>query len=110
MSTFLGLLAHQAGWNIILSSSYVKELPAAFAHYVTAKCALEGLVNWAAVQYPTVRHRIVRPPKLLTDQTNTTVGRQGAMNVEQVAASIVRQICQPHQPAAVQIMEHFDGP
>ena len=107
MSTFLGLLAHQAGWSIILSSSYVKELPTAFAHYVTAKCALEGLVNWAAVQYPTVRHRIVRPPKLLTDQTNTTIGRQGAMDVEQVAVSIVRQICQPHQPAAVQIMETF---
>jgi len=107
MSTFLGLLSNQAGWNIALSSSFVKELPAVFAHYVTAKCAVEGLVNWAAVHYPTVRHLIVRPPKLLTDQTNTTVGRQGAMAVEQVAASIVRQICQSHQSQALQIMETF---
>ncbi|MCC6966016.1 MAG: SDR family NAD(P)-dependent oxidoreductase [Nitrospira sp.] len=107
MSTFLGMLADQAGWNIVLSSSFVKELPAIFAHYVTAKCALEGLVNWAAAQYPTVRHRIVRPPKLLTDQTNTTMGRQGAIEVEQVAAAIVRQICQSHQSQALQIMETF---
>ncbi|MCW5797578.1 MAG: SDR family NAD(P)-dependent oxidoreductase [Nitrospira sp.] len=107
MSTFLGMLAAQAGWNIVLSSSFVRDLPPVFAHYVTAKCALEGLVNWAAVQYPTVRHRIIRPPKILTDQTNTTVGRQGAMDVEQVAASIVRQICQSHPSQPLQIMETF---
>lgn len=107
MSSFLGMLADQKGWNIVLSSSFIKELPAVFAHYVTAKCALEGLVSWAAVHYPTVRHRIVRPPKLLTDQTNTTVGRQGAMEVEQVAAAIVRQICESRQSQALQIMETF---
>lgn len=107
MSAFLGMLADQRGWNIVLSSSFVSELPAGFAHYVTAKCALEGLVTWASAQYPTVRHRIVRPPKLLTDQTNTTLGRQGAMDVEQVAAAIVREVCQPHQSPALQIMETF---
>lgn len=107
MSTFLNMLAEKAGWNIVLSSSFVRELPADFPHYVAAKSALEGLVNWAAAQQPKVRHRIVRPPKLLTDQTNTTLGRQGAMEVEQIAASIVKHLCRPDQSQALQIMETF---
>jgi NAD(P)-dependent dehydrogenase (short-subunit alcohol dehydrogenase family) len=107
MSTFLGILAERSGWNIVLSSSFVRELPADFPHYVTAKCALEGLISWAAAQCPKVRHLIVRPPKLLTDQTNTTVGRQGAMDVEQAAASIVRHLYGSKPSQGVEIMETF---
>lgn len=107
MSTFLGTLAERGGWNVVISSSFVSELPADFPHYVTAKCALEGLMNWAAVRHPKVRHLIVRPPKLLTDQTNTTVGRQGAMEVEQAAASIVGHLHRASPSPAVQIMETF---
>ncbi len=105
MATFLGTLAGQAGWNIVLSSSFVRELPVEFPHYVTAKSAIEGLVTWSAAHHPKVRHLLVRPPKLLTDQTNTTVGRQGAMDVEQVAASIVRTIYGTGQLQALQILE-----
>lgn len=108
MATCLSTLSEQEGWNIVLSSAFVTDLPADFPHYVTAKCAVEGLVRWAAVHHPKVRHLIVRPPKLLTDQTNTTMGRQGAMAVEQAAASIVRHICSAPHSHTADILETFE--
>ena len=107
MASFLDTLSERSGWNIVISSAFVKELPPEWPHYVTAKSAVEGLVHWAAAQYPKVRHVIVRPPKLLTDQTNTAMGRQGAMHVEQVAASLVGQLCHSGQSQNVQIWERF---
>lgn len=108
MASFLGTLTEQEGWSIVLSSMFVTELPAEFPQYVTTKCAVEGLVRWAALHYPKVHHLIVRPPKLLTDQTNTTLGRQGAMEVEQVAASLVRHICSAPHARTAEILETFE--
>ena len=107
MSTFLDILADQAGWNIVISSAFVKDLPADFPHYVTTKCAIEGLVHWAAAHHPKVRSLLVRPPKLLTDQTNTAGGRQGAMRVEQAAVSIVKHLCHPNSSEAIHILDRF---
>lgn len=108
MASFLGTLTEQEGWSIVLSSMFVTELPAEFPQYVTTKCAVEGLVRWAALHYPKVHHLIVRPPKLLTDQTNTTLGRQGAMEVERVAASLVRHICSAPHARTAEILETFE--
>lgn len=105
MANFLGPLAEQEGWNIAISSTFVTELPAEFPQYITTKCAVEGLIRWAALHHPKVHHLIVRPPKLLTDQTNTTMGRQGAMEVEQVAVSIVQRICSAHYSQTAEILE-----
>lgn len=107
MSSFLGALSERSGWNVVVSSAFVRDLPAEWPHYVTAKCAVEGLVHWAAAHHPKVHSLIVRPPKLLTDQTNTTFGRQGAMRVEQVAASLVRHLCHPGASHRVQVLETF---
>ena len=107
MSSFLDTLSERSGWNVVISSAFVKDLPADWPHYVTAKCAVEGLVHWASAQHPKVRSLIVRPPKLLTDQTNTTFGRQGAMRVEQVATAVVGQLCRPGFPQTVQVLDRF---
>lgn len=107
MTSFLSTLSERCGWNIVVSSAFLKTHPLEYPHYVAAKSAVEGLVHWAAAQYPTVQQVIVRPPKLLTDQTNTTVGRQGTMRVEQVAASFVRQWLQLGRSPNVQILETF---
>lgn len=107
MSGFLRTLSDRSGWNVVISSAFVRDLPAEWPHYVTAKCAVEGLAHWAAAHHPKVRSLIVRPPKLLTDQTNTTFGRQGAMRVEQVAVAIVRRLCHPGPSHSVQILETF---
>ena len=108
MASFLSALAESEGWNVVLSSAFVKEPPVEFPQYVTTKCAIEGLVRWAAVHSPKVHQLIVRPPKLFTDQTNTTMGRQGAMDVEQAAASIVRHICFASQAHTLEILEPFE--
>ena len=107
MSALLSALAPRSGWNVFISSAFVKDLPPEWPHYVTAKCAIEGLMHWAAAHYPQVHSLIVRPPKLLTDQTNTTVGRQGAMPVEQAAAAIVNRLACPEPSQGVQILEAF---
>lgn len=107
MAGFLGTLSERCGWNIVVSSAFVKNHPPEWPHYVTAKSAVEGLVCWAAAQYPTVQHVIVRPPKLLTDQTNTAVSRRGALRVEQVAASLVRQLHQSARSSNVQVLDTF---
>lgn len=107
MSIFLNSLSERSGWNVVVSSAFVRDLPAEWPHYVTAKFAVEGLVHWAAAHYPQTHSLVVRPPKLLTDQTNTTLGRQGAMRVEQAAASIVRHLCNTRPSKAVQVLESF---
>jgi NAD(P)-dependent dehydrogenase (short-subunit alcohol dehydrogenase family) len=85
----------------------VRDLPEQWPHYVTAKFAIEGLAQWAAAHYQPAQTLIVRPPKLLTDQTNTTLGRQGAMKVEQAATSMVRHLCNSTPSKAVQVLESF---
>ena len=108
MSTFLNDLSERSGWNVLVSSAFVIDRPAEWPHYVTAKCAIEGLAQWAAVHSPKVHTLIVRPPKLLTDQTNTTVGRQGAMEIERAAAAIVTRIAYPGSAPTGEILETFE--
>ncbi|NJL86454.1 MAG: SDR family NAD(P)-dependent oxidoreductase [Leptolyngbyaceae cyanobacterium SM1_1_3] len=80
MSVFLESLAASGGRNIVISSVYASQAaPADLPHYVAAKYAVEGLVKAAASEYEAVSHLIVRPPKLLTDQTNTPLSSQGAI-------------------------------
>jgi NAD(P)-dependent dehydrogenase (short-subunit alcohol dehydrogenase family) len=107
MSMFLNCLSERSGWNVVVSSAFVRDLPGEWPHYVTAKCAVEGLAHWAAGQYPQTRSLIVRPPKLLTDQTNTTMGRQGAMAVEQAAAAIVKHLRSSAPSRSVQVLDNF---
>jgi NAD(P)-dependent dehydrogenase (short-subunit alcohol dehydrogenase family) len=107
MSMFLGCLSERCGWNVVVSSAFVRDLPAEWPHYVTAKSAVEGLAHWAAAHYKKTHTLVVRPPKLLTDQTNTTVGRQGAMGVEQAAASIVKQLCNSEPSQSVLVLDSF---
>lgn len=107
MSMFLSCLSERSGWNVVVSSAFVRDLPAEWPHYVTAKSAVEGLARWAAANDKRIHTLVVRPPKLLTDQTNTTLGRQGAMGVEQVAAAIVTQLCNPEPSQSVVVLESF---
>ena len=107
MSVFLGCLSERSGWNVIVSSAFVRDLPGEWPHYVTAKCAVEGLARWAAAHYQQTQTLLVRPPKLLTDQTNTTLGRQGAMAVERAAVAIVKHLCNSGPSKEVQVLESF---
>jgi NAD(P)-dependent dehydrogenase (short-subunit alcohol dehydrogenase family) len=109
MASFLDLLSKNGGWNIIISSIYTsQQAPAELPHYVAAKCAIEGMVKVAAQEYDTVNHLIVRPPKLLTDQTNTPLSSQGAINPEVIAVKLVQNLVkQVAHPGKFKILEQW---
>jgi NAD(P)-dependent dehydrogenase (short-subunit alcohol dehydrogenase family)/acyl dehydratase len=109
MSVFLPSLEKKSGWNVVISSEAVRTNPAHWPHYVTAKCAIEGLTHWAAAQFKRTRFLVVRPPKLLTDQMNTPSGRHGATPVEPIAAAVATRLGEPASGSTVEIMETFAG-
>ena len=88
LAAFLPLLAKRGGWAVIVSSAAVSHPVAEWPHYGMAKCALEGLAHVAALEYPLVRFLLVRPPRLLTDLTNTPLGRHGALPPQIVAHTV----------------------
>ena len=108
MSVFLGALAENCGCCVIISSVAVNDPPAEWPHYVSAKQAVEGLAKVAAVEYNTVNFLIVRPPRLVTDLTNTPLGRQGAIRPERVAAKIVKHMAGRSTDRQVETLDSAD--
>jgi len=92
MSVFMGLVEESAGWNVVISSSFVESTPKAWPHYVAVKCAIEGLARVAARQYPKAHCLLVRPPQLDTDLTNSPVIQNAVMPAEFAAAAIVQRL------------------
>jgi NAD(P)-dependent dehydrogenase (short-subunit alcohol dehydrogenase family) len=76
------------GWVVFCSSSAMSAPPRDWPHYIAAKGALEGLATWLAAAAPGVASVVVRPPKLLTEMTNTPAGRIGAAPVEPFAGRL----------------------
>jgi len=101
-------LAANAHSVVLISSSYVEAIPADFAHYVTAKSAVEGLLRAYARDHPKVKLIIVRPPRVLTDMTNTPFGSGDALPAELVAARIVRAVIDESAGSPPSILAHFD--
>jgi NAD(P)-dependent dehydrogenase (short-subunit alcohol dehydrogenase family) len=108
LAAFLDELDARSGTALIVSSSALTTLPPEWPHYVTAKSALEGLAAWAAAAHPRTRFVVVRPPKLLTDQMNSLLGRVGAAPVELVAAEIVRRLGKPRAGSEPELLELED--
>ena len=112
MAAFLDLVAASQGWCVLISSSAVGTPVADWPHYVAAKAALEGLARVAALEYPSVKFLVVRPPKLLTDLTNTPLGRAGSMAPAQVAAQVVKALAEPATTSVprgeVRYLDRFD--
>jgi len=92
LSECVDLLAASSGMCILVSSIALSQPVAEWPHYVAAKGALEALLAVTAAEYPDVRCLVVRPSRLLTDLTNTPLGKKGAVSPEVVAAAIVRRI------------------
>jgi len=99
LATCLDALAKSGGTHVLVSSSVVTKPVATWPHYVSAKCALEGLVSAASAEYPAVKFVVMRPPRLRTDLTNTPLSRQGALPAA-VAANqlIVALVADRHAP------------
>ena len=109
MMAFLPQVAANKGWNVLISSVATSQPHPHFPHYSVAKCAAEALIRSAATEYRSVSSLIVRPARLLTDLTNTPLGRKGAMSPELVAASIVNRLRREPAPGKVEILEQFES-
>ena len=107
MALFLDTLAKNGGWNVVISSEVVRKTVAEWPHYVSAKHAIEGLVKVAAQQYNSVNFLLVRPPRLLTDLTNTPLGREGALPSEKVAAKIVKRLSRRSDEGRLNFLSDF---
>lgn len=106
MSVFMSMIAESNGWNIVISSIYtVEEAPTELSHYVSAKSAVEGLIKAVALENERVHSLLVRPPKLLTDQTNTPLGREGSIPTVEIAAQFIDRLLDQTSPAGFDILE-----
>jgi NAD(P)-dependent dehydrogenase (short-subunit alcohol dehydrogenase family) len=107
LAALAGLLSDSAGWNVLISSVAVRKPVAEWPHYVAAKAALEGLMSTVAIEYPQLKCLIVRPSRLMTDLTNTPLGRKGAIAPAAVAARLVQWILAPrdHTGGGVEYLE-----
>ncbi len=107
------MLEATAGRVVLISSEYaapaMPEVPADLLHYVSAKYAVEGFVRALAAQSPSTHFLVVRPPRLLTDQTNTFGAREGTIGVEGVAAQIVQRMISPTAASNFDVVELSDG-
>jgi NAD(P)-dependent dehydrogenase (short-subunit alcohol dehydrogenase family) len=103
LAAFMPMLEASGGCVILVSSSAVETAPKDWPHYVAAKMAAEGLVRVAVAQYPKTSCLIVRPGKLLTNMTNTPMGRRGAIRPEEAAARVLQKALQPPPPGEVRI-------
>jgi hypothetical protein len=79
----------------------VREWP----HYIAAKQAIEGLAAVAPLQYPRVSSLVVRPEKLLTEMTNTPMGRKDAQAPGLMAARIVERLKRPLLPGTTETLQ-----
>jgi NAD(P)-dependent dehydrogenase (short-subunit alcohol dehydrogenase family) len=95
LCVFLPLLNEHGGCALIISSSAVEKPVREWPHYIAAKRAIESFGVVAPLQYPNVSTLIVRPERLLTDMTNTPMGRQSAMPPLVFARQITEKLQSP---------------
>ncbi len=104
LCAFLELLNQSDGCAVVISSMAVEQPVREWPHYVAAKAAIEGFANTGPLQYPRTSALIVRPEKLLTEMTNTPMGRRNAMPVEQMACRIVERLQNPVPAGRTEIL------
>ena len=92
LSHVLELVEEQRGQVIIISSAFVTDPPRGFTHYVAAKGAIEALTRAVAAETNRVGFAIYRPPRLLTDLTNTPIGPAAALSPDVIAIRLVRDL------------------
>ncbi len=92
-------------WVVLISSIYTETLPKEFPHYVAVKAAVEGLLCVTAQQHRKPAYLIVRPPKLLTDMTNSPYGVKDALDPGVIASALVeRLLTPPPEPGTAEVL------
>ncbi len=106
-ASFLPLVAQAKGWHVLISSVAVTQIHPHFPHYSAAKSAAEAIARAAITEYRTLSGLIVRPARLLTDLTNTPLGRKGALPPEVVAAAVVNRLLGSSNPGKLDVLDQF---
>lgn len=85
-------LVPKGGIVLLVSTCYTREPEARFSHYIAAKSCLEGLMRTLAVELPDRKFVIVRPPRMLTDQTNLVVDLTPPVSAVTVARELMENL------------------
>ena len=104
LCAFLELLNESQGCAVVVSSMAVEQPVREWPHYVAAKKAVEGLARVAPLQYPRTSSLIVRPERLLTEMSNTPLGRRNALPPAQMAQQIVARLRNPPQAGTTEVL------
>lgn len=108
-AAFMPLIAEARGWHVLISSTAVIQIHPHFPHYTATKSAAEAIARSAVAEYRGVSGLIVRPGRLLTELTNTPLGRRGALPPETVASAIVRHLLAKANPGKTEILDDFSS-
>jgi NAD(P)-dependent dehydrogenase (short-subunit alcohol dehydrogenase family) len=92
LTSLLETVVASNGCVLTISSKFVEDPPEIWPHYVALKAAVEGLIRSAAAGNPKVRFWIARPSKILTDMTNTPMGRLNAEEPQVVSRRILEHV------------------
>ena len=92
LSTFANSLNKNGGYCLIVSSGYMDSILPEFPHYLCSKAVIEMLATYAAKKYNHTKYLIVRPPKMLTDMSNSAAGNVTAENPLEVAEKTCEQL------------------
>lgn len=82
-------LVPKGGMVMEISTIYTRRPKAQFAHYIAAKSAVEGLMRALAAEFEDRRFVVVRPPRMLTDQTNVTFDLSPAVSAIEVGRRLL---------------------
>ena len=107
LAAFIPLLDKPGGKCLFMSSQVVNQPFVDWPHYVSAKFAIEGFIRTIKLQYPAIDYYILRPPKVLTDQMNTNIGRMDAIPPNAVAQKIVEILTKESPFKHLEIVEDF---
>ncbi|GHU56099.1 hypothetical protein FACS189442_4380 [Spirochaetia bacterium] len=89
LSLFAPMFNKQNGYGLIISSDYnAITFKREYPHYVSVKAAIEALVQSIAIKYRKIRWLIVRPPRMLTNMTNSPMGNQNSADPVMIATKI----------------------
>lgn len=80
------------GLVLNVSTAYLKRPRAQYPHYLAAKAAIEGLTRALAAEFPALRFVIVRPPRMLTDQTNLAFDRESRASPLTITRKLLDQL------------------
>jgi hypothetical protein len=77
-------------------------------HYVAANSAVEALSRMVSVEYPDLRVVIARPPRLLTDLTNSPLAPEDGHDPSAISAYLVERLAGAlGNHGGVELIENF---